>query len=355
MAAWLDIIRSKKEDASIEENAPPHGSSDTDIQREIHFHGAPKIRVIFMGTPQFAATLLESLIEKQYHIVSVVTKPDKPAGRKQEATMSAVKEVALRNNLPIEQPQKLDKEIIKKISELKPDLIIVAAYGKILPPELLKIPGFGCVNVHASLLPKWRGASPIQNALLAGETETGITIMLMDQGMDTGDILAQKHVSIDTTDTKDLLLIKLTEVSKDLLLETIPLWVKRNISPVPQDGEQATLCQLIEREDGHIMWTDDAESIYNRYRALSPWPGIFTFWRQDDGTIRLKMHQISYQKQSPQTAYAIGQVFELGEKIGVQTGMGVVFLEKVQLEGKTQIDIAEFMRGNKDIIGTLLQ
>lgn len=349
MAAWLDVIQSQKEEASI----PP--SSNKGMQQETHFHGAPKIRVIFMGTPEFAATLLEGLIEKQYHIVSVVTKPDRLAGRTREAAMSPVKETALKNNLPVEQPEKLNEETIEKISALKPDLIIVAAYGKILPPELLKIPGFGCINVHASLLPKWRGASPIQNALLAGETETGITIMLMDKGMDTGDILAQKHVSIDPRDTKDSLLAKLTEVGKDLLLETVPLWVKRTLLPTPQDDTQATLCQLIEREDGRIMWTDDAESIYNRYRALSPWPGIFTFWRKDDGAIRLKLHRISYQKQSPQTAYTIGQVFELGEKIGIQTGSGVIFLEKVQIEGKTQMDISEFVRGNQDIIGTLLQ
>lgn len=355
MAAWLDMIRSKKEDTSDTEQTSVSSSPNADVEQEIRSHGAPKIRVIFMGTPEIAATLLESLIEKQYHFVCVVTKPDKPAGRKQEATTSPVKEIALKNNIPVEQPQKLDADMIEKISKLKPDLIIVAAYGKILPPELLKIPGFGCINVHASLLPKWRGASPIQNVLLAGETETGITIMLMDKGMDTGDILAQKHVSIDIEDTKDSLLAKLTEVGKDLLIETVPLWVKRTLSATPQDGTQATLCQLIEREDGHIMWTDDAESIYNRYRALSPWPGIFTFWRRNDGTIRLKMHQISYQKQSPQTAYATGQVFELGEKIGIQTGSGVIFLEKVQLEGKTQMDIAEFMRGNQDIISTSLQ
>lgn len=356
MTAWLDLIRPKKErDAAAPIDPGSRASAPASVQEEIKAHGAPKIRVVFMGTPEFAAVMLRGLAERKYHIVGVVTKPDKPAGRKQEAIASRVKDAALEYSLPLEQPEKLDEEAVKTIASWKPDLIIVAAYGKILPPELLKIPGFGCINVHASLLPKWRGASPIQNALLAGETETGITIMLMDKGMDTGDILAQKKIAIDPDETRETLTSRLTDEGKNLLLETAPLWVKRTISPVPQDSTRATLCQLIEREDGRIMWTDDAESIYNRYRALSPWPGIFTFWKKGDELLRLKLGRVSYQKQSPQTAYPVGQAFELGEKIGVQTGQGVVFLEEVQLEGKTQMNIAEFLRGNPDLVGGLLQ
>ena len=143
--------------------------------------------------------------------------------------------------------------------------------------------------------------------------------------------------------------------SKDLLLETIPLWVRRKIVSKPQDHTLATLCQLIEREDGHILWTDGAAEIYNRYRALAPWPGIFAFWKKDGELLRLKLHRISYQKQSPQTAHPIGQVFEVGEKVGVETGSGIVFLEEVQLEGKTRLPIGEFLLGNKEIIGSFLQ
>ncbi len=315
----------------------------------------PKIRVIFMGTPPLAAEILAGLVEKKYTIVCVVTKPDSPAGREQKMTASAVKQKALAYNLPIEQPAKLDQEMIKKIKNLKPDLIIVAAYGKILPPEILRIPGFGCINVHASLLPKWRGASPVQNVLLAGVAESGVTIMLMDAGMDTGDILAQKKIAIGPDETRNDLLFRLTEEGKNLLLQTLPLWVERKITPVPQNDAQATLCQLIEREDGHIVWTDEAESIYNRYRALFLWPGIFAFWKKDNELLRLKLHRISYQKHSPQTPHQIGQVFELGEKIGVQTGAGVIFLEEVQLEGKTKLPIAEFLLGNREIIGGFLR
>lgn len=347
MAAWLNMFRLGK--------SAPLPQTGLRTLTAAEKRSAPKIRVVFMGTPGLAAAILEALAGNAYNIVGVVTKPDKPAGRKQEAVASKVKEVALRHSFPLEQPHKLDSEAIEKIKAWKPDLIVVAAYGKILPPELLKVPGFGCINVHASLLPKWRGASPIQNALLAGETETGITIMLMDEGMDTGDILSQKKIAIAPDETREALTETLTGTGKDLLLETLPLWVKRKIVPIPQDGSQATLCQLIERQDGRIVWTDDAESIYNRYRALTPWPGIFAFWKKNDELLRLKFLRISYQKQSPQTPYPIGQVFGLGEKIGVQTGQGVIFLEEVQLEGKTPTLIGEFLRGNQELVGSLLQ
>lgn len=314
----------------------------------------PKVRVIFMGTPPMAADILSGLVEKKYAIVSVVTKPDSTDGREQKTIESAVKQKALAYGLSVEQPKKFDREMVEKIKGLKPDLIIVVAYGKILPPEILRIPGLGCINVHASLLPKWRGASPIQNALLSGETETGVTIMLMDEGMDTGDILAQKKISIDSNETKNDLISRLTKEGKNLLLKTVPLLVERKISPSPQDDSRSTLCQLVEREDGHIIWTDDAESIYNRYRALFLWPGIFSFWKKDDNLLRLKLHRISCQKHSPQTPHQIGEVFELGEKVGVQTGSGVIFLEEVQLEGKNKLPIKEFLLGNKEIIGSFL-
>ncbi|MFZ2299979.1 MAG: methionyl-tRNA formyltransferase [Candidatus Moraniibacteriota bacterium] len=350
MTALLDFARSSKPHTPAKEKA----QSSQPLQG-VHWSGAPKIRTLFMGTPELAAVILSGLVEKKYNIVCVITKSDKPVGRKQEMMESAVKKKALKYGLPIEQPQKLDQQAIEKIRALKPDLIIVAAYGKLLPQALLAIPGFGCINVHASLLPRLRGASPIQNALLSGATVTGITLMLMDSGMDTGDILAQKKVEIMPDDTAASLSRRLAETGRDFLIETLPAWIKRTIAPVPQDGSMATLCQLIEREDGYIIWTNDAESIYNRYRALFPWPGIFAFWKKDGELLRLKLQRVSYQKQSPQTRHQIGQVFEVGEKVGIQTGDGVVFLEEVQLEGKTRLPIAEFLLGNKDIIGSLLR
>lgn len=348
---WFDLKR------LVPKNKPTERKTESskEKKKKTSWSDAPKIRILFMGTPDFSATILAGLVEKKYHIVGIITRKDKPVGRKQEIAESVVKMKALEWHLPIEQPEKLDEEAVEKIKSLKPDLIIVAAYGRILPKEILAIPGFGCINVHASLLPQWRGASPIQNALLCGATETGVTLMLMDEGMDTGNIVAQKKIAIAPEDTTESLSIRLAEVSRDFLLETLPLWIERSIVPIPQNNAAATLCQLIEREDGHILWTDEAEVIYNRFRALCPWPGIFTFWKKDNEFLRLKLLHISFQKQSPQMAHPVGAVFEVGEKVGVQTGQGVIFLETVQLEGKAEMPIAEFLLGNKEIIGSFLQ
>ena len=315
----------------------------------------PKVRVVFMGTPELSASLLTALLENGYNVVGVVTKPDRPVGRKQEIEESPVKHIAVTSGLPLLQPERIDQSTIDAIAGWKPDLIVVAAYGKILPQKLLELPGFGCINFHTSLLPRWRGASPIQNALLAGETETGVTIMLMDKGMDTGDILTQTKVAIDPTDTTPTLTEKLKEAGQALLLETLPQWVERHITPTKQDGSQATLCQLIERSDGRIMWTDEAESIYNRYRALYPWPGVFTYWKKNDNVLRLKLITLSFQKQSAQITKPIGTVFEIGEKIGVQTGSGIIFIETIQMEGKTPLPIHEFLLGNEDFLGSALE
>ncbi|MGK2848867.1 MAG: methionyl-tRNA formyltransferase [Minisyncoccota bacterium] len=324
-----------------------HGNSSLSV--------SPQIRVVFMGTPDFSASLLSSLIAQQYNIVSVFTKPDRPIGRKQEIQQSAVKKIAIQHDILVEQPEKFTAEVIQKIASLKPDLIIVVAYGKILPLAVLRIPGFGCINVHASLLPKWRGASPVQNALLTGAEETGATIILMDEGMDTGNILAQRSLHIHQDETRVELMSRILSLAETLLLETIPLWITHAIEAKKQDNNQATLCQLIEREDGHILWTDEALSIYNRFRALSSWPGIFVFWKKDGELLRLKLHKISYQKMTQTITHPIGQVFELSDKIGVQTTSGIIFLEEVQLAGKNRMSIREFLLGNPDFIGTFLQ
>ena len=345
MASWRNLFRT----APLATETPTTGQNTT--QKSV----VPKIRVVFMGTPEFSATLLRGLIGAQYNIVGVVTKQDKPSGRKQELQESAVKKIAGEHGIPLLQPARLDEPAVAAIRDWKPDLIIVAAYGRILPKSVLALPGFGSVNVHASLLPRWRGASPIQNALLNGDTETGITLMLMDEGLDTGDIIATQKTAIDPDDTQETLREKLIAAAQELLLDTIPLWVRKKITATPQNGKETTLCQLIEREDGHIVWTDSAESIYNRYRALTPWPGIFTFWKQPDGMQRLKLHKISFQKNSPEVEHPIGQVFEIGEKIGIQTGEGIVFLEEIQLEGRTKVSIQDFLRGNQHFMDGMLQ
>lgn len=317
--------------------------------------GPPKVRVVFMGTPTLSATLLQALLDAEYNIVGVVTKPDKPVGRKREIEESPVKKLAVERALPLLQPERMDDVTLKTLTDWKPDLIVVAAYGKILPESVLNLPGFGCINFHTSLLPLWRGASPIQNALLNGASETGVTIMLMDRGMDTGDILTQVTVPIAPDDTTETLTDKLGVAGRDLLLSTLPDWIERRITPKRQNHKDATLCQLIERSDGKIVWSDDAESIYNRYRALTPWPGIFAYWHKKDNLLRLKLLKVSVQKLNPGLKQPIGMVCEIGEKIGVQTGSGILFLETVQLEGKSPLPIREFLNGNEGFIGTLLE
>ncbi len=316
-----------------------------------------QVRIVFMGTPQFSATVLQSLIDHQYHIVGVITQPDKPVGRQQEYKPSQTKTVALRYGIPIFQPEKMDDETVSALKNWDPDLIIVAAYGRILPERILAIPRYGCVNVHASLLPKWRGASPIQNALLAGETETGVTLMLMDKGMDTGDIIATEKTPIDPDETRTNLEARLAVLGSELLAHTIPQLLKHThaLTFTKQDEAQVTLCQLIDREDGRIFWNDDSQSIYNRYRALSPWPGIFTLWKNGKTSLRLKLLSVAHLKKPPITKHLTGEVFEIGESIGVQTGTGVLLLEVVQLEGKEKTDIKTFINGYRKFIGSILQ
>lgn len=315
----------------------------------------PQVSVVFMGTPEFAVPTLEMLIQEGYHLTGVVTQPDRPTGREQAVTPPPIKELALQHNLPLLQPEKLNDETFQILRSWKPDLIVVAAYGKILPEPILHLPGFGCVNVHASLLPRWRGASPVPNALIAGDKTTGVSLMLLDQGMDTGSLLATELTPIAPDERADELLTRLSIMGADLLRKTIPQWIKRSIEAKPQNEEGATLCQLIEREDGRIFWSAPAEEIYNRYRGLSPWPGIFTFWqRSSDDIRRLKLIEIRCQKTPPSMTQPSGTVIEVGESIGIMTGSGIIFPTVVQLEGKSAQSIDDFTRGYPEFLGALL-
>ncbi|NTW15125.1 MAG: methionyl-tRNA formyltransferase [Candidatus Moranbacteria bacterium] len=316
---------------------------------------APKIRVIFMGTPEFARDILSGLVTAGFNVVAVYTRPDRPVGRNRAISEPPVKTFAKEQGIAVEQPERFDEETIRKLTEYHPDLIIVAAYGRILPETVLAIPGFGCLNVHASLLPRWRGASPVQNALLSGDTETGVTIMLMDKGLDTGPILAQRTMPVSDSDTRETLLSRMAIDGVMLLSETVPRWIERRCEPAPQDSEKATLCELIEREDGHIFWNEDATTILNRFRGLSPWPGIFTFWKRQDGRVRLKLTAISIQRTDPAVKHSFGEVFEIGEHIAVQAGTGLVFIDGIQPEGKAPMSIRDFVNGRPDFIGSILE
>jgi len=314
-----------------------------------------KIRVVFMGTSSFADVILNALIEEKYNIVGVYTQPDKKVGRKGNIEKSIVKITAEKNNLNIFQPEKLNEVAIRELENIKPDIIIVAAYGKILPSSVLEMPRYKCINVHTSLLPKYRGPSPVHNTILEGETETGTTIMLMDTGIDTGDILAQEKTSIHPDELFPELIGKLAGISSSLLLETIPRWISGKIKPKKQDDLKATFCKLIEKGDGHVFWSDDAKSIYDRYRAFYSWPGIFSFWENNDVRVRIKLKKISFLAKISKDQHHLGEVVRIDDNIAVQTISGMIILEEVQLEGKNSTSIETFLNGYPNFIGSVLK
>ena len=315
-----------------------------------------KLKIVFMGTSDLSETILKSLLEKQYNVVGVFTKPDTKVGRKQEIEEPLVKKIADAQKIPVFQPERFNAEAIEELRKMKPDLVIVAAYGKIIPKEALKVPDFGCINVHVSLLPKYRGPSPVQNAILNGEKETGVTIMLMDEGVDTGDILAQKKITIGEDDTTGTLMLKLASEGSELLAETITQWIERKLEPIRQDDLQATQCQLIEREDGHVFWQNDAQTIYNQYRAMFPWPGIFSYWKNGEETIRIKLIFISMLEKDPGLGKKNeGEVLRISEsEIGVQTADGIILLQELQREGKSAMPASTFLSGYPAFIGSIL-
>lgn len=237
-------------------------------------------RIIFMGTPKFASVVLERLINSGYRVVACFTQPDKPVGRKMQLTPPPVKLTAEAAGVPVYQPNRLrDDEVVTQIKELRPDLIVTAAYGKILPVSVLEIPKFGCLNVHGSILPKYRGAAPIQWAILKGEYETGVTIIRMDEGMDTGPMLSSAVCPIGHDENAPDLTVRLADIGAELLVETIPGYLDGTILPIPQDHERATYAPPITREQGLIDWRDSAESIHNQIRGLAEWPGAFTEYK----------------------------------------------------------------------------
>lgn len=315
-----------------------------------------ELKVLFMGTSWIAKEVLASLLEKKYDVTAVITQPDKKVGRKQKISSSPVKELAEINKIKILQPEKIDEKIIQEIRTIHPDIIIVFAYGKIIPKAVIEIPKFKCINIHPSLLPKFRGPSPIQNAILSGEKETGITMMLMDEKVDHGDILVQIKVPIKPKENSEDLTKKISNLSSKLLLEKLPLWIDGKIKPEKQDDSKATFCQLIEREDGHIFWNEEAGAIFDKYRAFQPWPGIFCLFKGNDGLTRIKLEQIDICKKNMKENHQIGEVLNLeNSKVGVQTADGIIILDEVKMEGKARLKINEFMNGYPNFIGSILK
>ena len=310
-------------------------------------------RVIFMGSPEFAIPALDHLVQSEHELVAVYTQPDRPTGRGRALAPPPVKKAALEHGIEVLQPATLrDAAEAERLTALKPDVAVVAAYGQILPRNVLDIPEFGCLNIHPSLLPLYRGATPIPAAILAGDADTGVTIMLLDAGMDTGPTLSKIVVEIEPEDTTASLTTKLADAGAELLGETLPLWLDRLITPQPQDESRATYTSPITKEDGLIDWRLPAVDIWRRVRAFYPWPGCYTHWRRK----LLRIHEaVPLRKESKLTP---GKVITLesGQPavVGVETGKGILGLVSVQLEGKRAVAASEFLRGQREFVGDIL-
>lgn len=314
------------------------------------------LKIVFMGTSDLAGIILDGLIKSPHEMLAVVTQPETRNKSRKNIVENPVKIIAKEKGIKLFQPEKLDENFIKELEELNPDLIVVAAFGKILSERILEIPKFKSINVHASLLPELRGPSPIQNSLLRGDKETGITIMLMDKGVDTGDILSQKKINISDNDNYITLTGKLAIAGSKLLLETIPKWANKEIKPQKQDDETATLCQLIERSDGRIFWDKSAKFINNSFRAFRVWPGIFTFWENDGSLKKIGLTSIHPDENKEGENFHFGEVFQREDKkICVQTSKGVIVIEKLQLEGKKESEALSFINGYPNFVGSILK
>jgi methionyl-tRNA formyltransferase len=306
-------------------------------------------RLVFMGTPDFAVPVLKALIGR-YEIVGVVTQPDQQVGRGRKVEAPPVKVVALAHNLPVLQPPSLRQpDVVAELRALTPEVIVVAAYGHILRAEVLAIPPRGCLNVHASLLPKYRGAAPVAAAILAGEEETGVTIMLMDEGMDTGPILSQATCSIFPQDTRESLGARLAQLGADLMMDTLPRWLAGKIESRPQDHSQATYSRIIAKQDGLIDWSQSAVEIWRRSRAYYPWPSTYTYWRG-------RLLKVLSAEVLPHCSGVgkPGRVMALDGGLAVATGEGALLLREVQLAGKRTMNVEDFARGQRDFVGSVL-
>ena len=307
------------------------------------------MRSVFMGSPDFALPVLESL-NGQTQIVGVVTQPDRPAGRGREVSPPPVKILALTLGLPVIQPEKLRApEAMEQLRAWGPQIIVVAAFGQILRPDVLALPKYGCVNLHASLLPRHRGASPIAAAILAGDSETGITMMKMDPGMDTGPILGERRMAIDPHDTGESLGRKLSFLAAETLTQLLPVYLQGEIVPQAQDDSFATHAPQLRKEDGHLDFQSPAALLERKVRAFHPWPGTYVLWNG---------HPLRVLEAMVETASAAGEpglTLERSRFPGVQTAEGVLVFRRVQLAGKKPMAGDEFLRGARDFPGQVLR
>lgn len=308
------------------------------------------MKVVFMGTPDFSVPTLQELINSEHEVAAVVTKPDKPKGRGNKVLFTPIKEVAISNNIKVYQPQKLSEEdFAKAMEDINPDVIVVIAFGKILPKRILDLPKYGCINVHASLLPKYRGAGPIQWSIINGESETGITTMYMDVGLDTGDILLKEVVEIEDTDTGGSLHDKLSDVGAKLLVKTLKEVQNNTINRVKQNSDESTYAPMLEKSLGNINWENESYNIELLIRGLNPWPSAYTYLGNKILKIWAgKVVDDSY-KGKP------GEIVDiLKDGFIVKCGKQCILLKEVQLQGKKRMSADAFLRGYKLEVGEIL-
>ena len=304
------------------------------------------MRIVFMGTPDFAVPCLESLISSGHEIAGVFTQPDKPVGRKQIMTPPAVKACALEHGLTVYQPTKLrDGTVLGILKELQPEVIVVAAYGRIIPKDILDYPRNGCINVHGSLLPKYRGAAPIQWAVINGESETGVTIMQMNEGLDTGDILYSKAIPIGIDDTAESMFDKLSVLGADMIVEALDTLVRGELKPVPQDDAQSCYAPMLSKEISDIDWSKSAREVYDLVRGLYSWPIAQTVLHGK----KLKIYRATPCEKSG----AAGEIINVSP-LTVACGSGSVIIEELQLEGKKRMVASSFLIGHPLKIGDRL-
>lgn len=302
-----------------------------------------------MGTPDFAVPVLSRLIDERHDIAAVYSQPDRPAGRGRKLVPTPTKRFAGERGIDVRQPKSLrSADEYEALASLSPDVVVVAAYGLFLPPEVLNVPPQGCLNIHPSHLPRYRGPSPVVSAILNGDDETGATIMKLDEGMDSGPILAQERVSIDEEETAPELTRRLFDLGADLLVDILPRWLSGDIQATPQDESCATFTTLVKKEDGEIDWNTSAARIARMVRAYDPWPGTFTNW---DGKLLKILNATSMAGDAPP-----GHIVGLDDGgVGIGTGDGLLAVNRLQIEGRRPSDAQDFVRGYPDFVGTELR
>jgi len=307
------------------------------------------IRTIFIGTPAFSVPTLEALInDKYFSIVGVVSQPDRPIGRKQIITPTPVKETAQQHGLTVFQPERIST-ILPELTALKPDLVVVVAYAQIIPETVLNLPTFGCINIHASLLPKYRGAAVLQAPIINGDSETGITIMKMDKTLDTGPIIIQEKIELSDHETPVTLAEKLAPLGAKMLPDALKRYISGELKPQSQNNKLASYVKTLNKEDGRIDWSHSAERIERQIRAMSPWPGTWSIWQ---GQI-LKITKVEHNQHLIEQ-YRQGEVFIDNNRLAVQCGIGNLIIERLQLEGKSEVSATEFLRGYSSIVHSVL-